>query len=446
VRVPVGPVAAPIAVGPGDGSWTVTGATLLSDRADTVWLGVQVTILSVWTWVETPGTWAERPGTWAAHGYTVDVDALTLDAPPTGLTRDVLVFSGRVTDLSASTPTPGGYQVEVIAVDQLAELANREVGDVPWTAETFTARVSRILTAAALDVDVIVDAGPIGGLTVSKRDVDSQPAANLLSEMAAGVDAVMWTAVHETLGGYLWFEDPATRAILSTLTEVGGVVVIVPAAPNRAPGRSVIDACQIPAGDVTWIRDVADVITRVDATWLDQTTTPPTERNTRVEDTAGIDLFGVRRYSLTTPLTTAVDADDTAARVLARSRQLDWRAEGVVWDVAMFPPAPGDPTAAVLDLLDGTVRIGRGIIIDGADTWPGIPAAATATGYLDGGRYLHGPAGWELGLYTTPAGGLGRSGPWTSLDPTWTWLMMDPDIAWSDLYGVTGPNVIVKGP
>ena len=67
-------------------------------------------------------------------------------APAGGTVRDVLVFAGRITDLAGDDRRPAGtIRVDVTAVDQLADLENRYVGDEPWLAEPFAARVDRIL-------------------------------------------------------------------------------------------------------------------------------------------------------------------------------------------------------------------------------------------------------------------------------------------------------------
>jgi hypothetical protein len=352
------------------------------------------------------------------------------------------VFAGRVTDVTAGLQADGStFDVTVIATDVAAELANRYIGAEPWPTETLADRVARIVGAAGLTatLDIRIDA-PLDTVTVSKRDVDNQATHALLQGLAAGVDAVLWTAVHATTGPYIWYENIQSRATTGVLADdgTGVIVIVIDPDTNRAPGHTLIPGCEIDADDAEWRRDVTDVLTRVDATWLDQTTDPPTERQIRVDNPAGIDAFGVRSYSAQTPLTAAADATDVADRILARSRLAEWRADGIVWDTAAFPPAIGDPTRRVLELLDGTARIGRAVVFDEVDVWPGS-RDRTAVAYLDGGRYTYTAAGWRLGLYTTPPAGLGESGGWETLDPTWTWDQMDPEIKWVDLWGVTGP-------
>jgi hypothetical protein len=273
-------------------------------------------------------------------------------------------------------------------------------------------------------------------LMVSRRDVDHQPAGGLLTELAQGVDGVLWSATHATTGPYLWLEDPTARASLATLALEGGIVVIVPATSGRAPGTTPLDGCDLPADEIRWVRDVTDVITRVDATWLDQTTSPDvTERSVRVVDTPAETTYGVRRYGVSTPLINAPDATNVANRVLARTRQTDWRVEGLEYDLGLAPPTAGVETGDVLDLLDGTIRLGRAIVVSDVAYWPG---GDTVGLYLEGGVYQFETA-WALALIGSPYAGMGTSGGWATLDPVWRWDQMDPDIDWYELWGVTGP-------
>jgi len=424
------------------GAWTVLSDTVLASTATAdAWLGVSVeTDLATWAAPygippSTPYAWTAAPGTWADYSAAY-VDELVLMAPAGGTVRTVLVFAGRITDMAAVIDDADGtFRVDVTAVDQLADLENRYVGDVPWLAEPFADRVDRILAAADVSVPAVIDER-IRPLMVTWRDVDHQPAAGLIGELADGVDAVLWSATHALTGPYLWIEDVAERAQVETLELVNGFVTIV-LSTDRPAGRTAIDGCQVDAGALTWIRDVADVITRVDATWMEQTLDDeghqsPTERSLRVVDADLEAAAGVRRLGLSTPLITDAAARDVAGRVLARTNTPAGRVDGLTWDLGLFPPPAGDVMAAALDLLDGTIRIGRGLVVDNADLWPdGGPIGL----YLDGGTYEYDGA-WTLGLIATPLGGMGESAAWADLDPSWAWDEFDPSIAWIDLYGV----------
>ena len=418
----------------GDGAWHPLTSDPVVGGSITGWLGVGWNP-TLATWPDVAGAWSATPATWADYGAGV-VDALEVWAPPSSR-RDVIVFAGRVTDLAASLDLRG-LRVELIATDQTAELANRYVGAAPWPAEPLGARFTRILAEAGLTgaVTVTIDA-PLDASIVSWRDVDRQPVAGLLTEYAAGVDGVLWSAVHSTTGPFVWLEDTAGRAALNTLELVGGVLVIVYAG-NRPEGSTVLDGCELPTDPVVWRRDVSDVLTVIDATWLDQTVDTegnqqPTEHTVTVADPDAVAVHGTRRLGVATNLIAAADAEAVADRILLRTRQPDWRVEGLNYDLGSFPPLAGKPTANALDLLDGTTRLGRAVIVDNVAGWPGGDSIGL---FLDGGSYRYDAAGWSLELGASPWTGFGSSPAWSELDPAWQWTQWDDQLEWADLYGV----------
>jgi hypothetical protein len=419
----------------GDGAWHVIGGdTTIATGAATGWLGLRVQVGPRPPWTIVPGPWTGAPGTWLDY-RGVGVDDQHLEVPPGAVLRPALVFSGVVTDLAATMDRVGTLRVEVTAVDQLAQLENRGVGDVPWPAEPLTARVDHILTAAGVVQPARIDA-PLGASVVSWLDVDNQPAASLIAEHAQGVDGVLWSATHATTGPYLWIENPGNRAQTGELEMVGALVVIV--AVDEARGATSLDGCLLPLDPITWVRDVSDVLTRVDATWSEQTLNDdglpaPTDRTVTVNaDPATVTRYGVRRYQVTTRLTTATDAEAVAQRIVNRSETLAWRTTGLTLDVGLTPPAPGQATTDVLDLLDGTTRLGRALIVNDADLWPG---EHTVGAYLEGGTYSFDGA-WRLALNASAHTGMGASVKWIELDPVWQWQQFDPTIRWFDLFGV----------
>lgn len=408
--------------------WTRLTGTVTVPAGTVGWLGVEADTIPV-PWQSAPGTWQAAPSTWAQAGAR-HVDAVAVALEGEHAYRTVLVFSGVVTDLRAGAALDG-VRIELTAIDQLADLENRYVGAEPWPAETVTDRVANILAATATTVTARIDPGR-AGLVVGRRDVDHQAAGSLLGELAAGVDGVLWSATHADTGPYLWLEDMAARAQLGELTLIGDLVEIV-LDPGRA-GSTTIDGCDVPADAVTWLRDVSDVITVVDAGWSEQVTAPdlPVDHVEHVTDTAGVAAHGVRRAGVTTQLTTAADAEAVAERILARTAAVAWRVEGLTWDTGLAPPVSGLRVSDVLDLLDGTGRLGRGLIVTDVAVWPGGDTVAL---YLEGGRYRYDGA-WVLELDGSPNVGIGVSVTWVELDPVWRWDQFDPAIGWSDLYGV----------
>jgi hypothetical protein len=412
----------------------MSGETTVAAGASPGWLGLRVEVGARPPWTAVSGSWAATPGTWLDYRGIV-VDDVVLAQPAGETIRPALVFSGVVTDLAATMDNVGTLRVEVTAVDQLAELENRAVGDVPWPAETLRARVDHVLADLGGIVTARIDT-PLDTAMITWQDVDNQPAASLLGEYAQGVDGVLWSATHETTGPYLWIENPTNRAQIGELEMVGALVVIVLVDEDR--GTTSLDGCLLPIEPITWVRDVGDVITRVDATWSEQTLDDgglpaPTDRTTTVNGTPEtITKHGVRRYAVTTNLTSAAAAEAVAQRILNRTTTLEWRATGLELDLAVTPPETGADMANVLDLLDGTSRLGRGLVIDDAELWPG---GDTVGLFLEGGTYTFDGV-WRLALNASSHTGMGASVLWNELDPSWAWNEFDPAIRWFDLYGV----------
>jgi hypothetical protein len=137
-------------------------------------------------------------------------DVLTLDGP------EGRMFAGRIVQRSLghvddSDGTRWG-QFTVTAAGALAAMGVRKIGDEPWPQETGTQRATRILTAtgAPWEVDGTSD------LIVLPRDVDAQPAAGLLDDLATDTTAAVFDkptgeVVYQALSGrqrpvvpYMW--------------------------------------------------------------------------------------------------------------------------------------------------------------------------------------------------------------------------------------------------
>src|SRR4029077_3287077 len=134
---------------------TVGKSTLAADFMPPfdAWVGLAVTLYPtgpVWADVPPVVTWTSLAATpaWAdLNRILLDPAAVSLLAPSGGTQYSAAVFSGRVTDLQASYQLAKcGTVVDVIAQDPPAELANRYVGDVPWTQEALSARFAKIVT------------------------------------------------------------------------------------------------------------------------------------------------------------------------------------------------------------------------------------------------------------------------------------------------------------
>jgi hypothetical protein len=397
------------------------------------WLGMKVTLTGTTRWMDLVGPWTSQNWTWAAMG-TAYVDEAQVLAPPSAA-QQVLAFSGRITDLTASSRN-GRVEVDVTASDRLADLGNDNIGDDPWPMQTIKTRVSRIVALAATKVSVTIDSWP-GGRNVTWVDIDSQPAAGLLSDLATSADAVMWSRFLANRGFSLWMEDPTLRQSMAYLGIVNGVVVIL--GQTRPGGGISVSACDIVGADVQWKQDVADVLSVVDLTWLEQTVDDdglpnPTERHIVLTDAGAVTAYGQRRLGYDTQLTNSTDGNTIATRLMARSRSLGWRVSGMTWDTDVPVTWTDDDRSTALEILDGTKRIGLPIVVSDLPDW--TPSGPSVPCYLEGGTYTFDSGRWLLSMNLSPAGLTGQSLTWAQTDPSYTWAMVSPNIEWYDMWGV----------
>ena len=398
------------------------------------WIGLRVVVTpsTSATWDATAGTWDAQLGTWDDLA-DVFVDDLTVLAPSAGVAQTVLVWSGRVTNQTALKPEgSSSSRLQITAADFMADLANCDVGDQPWASEAMSARFARIVNLSGKALPVTI-APTVAAIPVSWRDVDSQPAGQLLSELSATVDGILWAATHSVSGPYLEVEDPGTRPPDQTLAMVGGVIEIVEALDTATP----ISACDIAQDPVRWTQDVSDVVTRAGIGWLEQI--PPnadnpstsTEEHTHLTiDPVRESKYGQRRYGVDTQLITDADAGNVAQRILNRT-QLGWRASGITVDDSMSEQMT---PATLLALLDGTSRNGLLLKLDELPAWS--PVGEEVGLYLEGGTYRFDSGWWVLDLTVSSARSSGQSVYWNQPPAAWTWNAFDPSISWDELTGV----------
>lgn len=437
----------------GDGTpraWDIT--VTFTALSEPIWPAVRVLAYDKTnehrTWAEQTGTWAQQTRTWDDPYWDdrIYLDNLNVN-PPAATSRRVLSFSGAVSDVKA-VPDGAGLLYTITAADLAADLGNTVIGDTPWGNQTVTARANRVAELAGITTTprVRVDP-PLDALRVAGRDVDAQPAAALLQDLATTAGGVLWAATHAVTGAFLWIENPDNRAAVAQLEMVGGIVTITGAAANV----TTVSACDLLLEPVAWLQDTGDVATVVAVTWLEEGSDgsgepTTTERTVTVADQDSIDgtggkpKLGTRRLSISTELSIEADAIAYANRALAQARAVGWRVEGLTLDTATMPAtiASLDDTArqiGLMRLLDGTTRMGLALTL--ADMPAYAPRGAVSSYYVEGGRYTYTGGAWTLSLVASPSAGQGESVTWTELDPGWAWNEMDPTITWQDLYGVS---------
>lgn len=402
---------------------------------------------------ETPDqSWEDTEGSWADYG-SMEVDDLGIQYTTTTPGRTVKVFTGRVTDQLAKFED-GRLVVDMTAADPLAELGNVMVGDAPFLAESLAARAARVMGLTGTGITATVDS-PAGARRVTWRDVDRQAAAGLVQELAVSAGAVAWMATHSTTSGpYWWLEDPSTRRVslyTMALAPGSGLVELTPVA--GAAKLAELSSHRLLLEPTSWHRSVSDVTTSVDLTWMEQTladngTPAPTERHVTLQGTPEeLARYGYRRLGVGTQLATLADGQAVAALLYARYSVPGWRLTELTWDTSVAGGLGwGDPeTNMALDLLDGQLRLGHGLMVTDLPAWSPVRAERLPL-YLEGGTYTFtgsttegASARWVLELGCSAASGQGLSGGWDTMDPEWSWDDLAPTISWADMTGVTGP-------
>jgi hypothetical protein len=325
-------------------------------------------------------------------------------------------------------------------------LANRFVGDTPWPLEALSQRAERVVALSGQPTTITVDPG-VQGLQVTYRDVDRQPAATLLHQLATSAAGILWTATHLVTGQTIWLEDVAARPAARTLSDAGGLVHVIASA--GAIGHALpISACDLDADPVRFSLDMTDTVSTVALTWKEQVVddgvVKPADRTIDATDTGVEAVIGARRLSVSTQLSYEPQAAAAAQLWLARSSILAWRMEGLRWDTSLQPGLSPDTIETVMTLLNGVSRIGLPIAVTDVPewAWPVAGGSDTVALYVEGGTYEYQAGAWVLELDTSSATGSAVGNfPWTANDADWRWVDYDPGVSWLDLFGVTYPDV-----
>jgi hypothetical protein len=393
---------------------------------------------------DVPGTIAEQQFTFADYTRAgISFLSVTQAAPSV---RDVLVWKGRVTSATGQAAGPFAMTVSVTASDAGSKYANKTISDSPWPLQPLGTRMARIATLAGAPAVAVDDS--LVDINLAYKEVDAQQVLDLMKDCAQSVGGVMWVASHATADDFLWLEDPASRAAVRKfiIDDTTGMVSI----GGNGRDTSVLSATDMITLDgVQWVRDVLQDIDSVDVGWLQQSTdtdgTVSTDEQTVTLTEDGADLSDLTKLSVSSELASAADATDLAERLLAMSQNTDWMASGLTLDTRRLQVDLAgldyvQRLTAVLDLLDGTVRLGRGLVLTDMPAW--TPAGSTATAYVEGGTYTLSKGAWQLQLIISSSGtGGGNSSARLADFPDGVTVADFPDgMRFEDTYGVAGPN------
>lgn len=320
---------------------------------------------------------------------------------PTWRSGDTLVlsgphgatFSGRIVERSLghvddADGTRWG-QFTATAAGALAALGVRKIGDEPWPQETGTARATRILTAAGAPwrVDGAQD------LTVLPRDVDAQPAAGLLDDLAADTAAAVFDTpagevVYQPLSGrnrpvipFMWsdFDTALMWSQFDPALTWNGDPPSIGEWASPTSTFPVVLPCTAVVWEPEWRSSESLVINHVRVGY--GAANP--EATVELEDAASIAAHDRRYLYLGTALATSVDATARATHILTTQAQDRWQIGDVTVALELLDPAA---YSEVLGLLCGDHVTLRGLPQPAPATdWTGIVEGWTFTQWADAG-------------------------------------------------------------
>lgn len=404
-------------------SGTFTPPTRLSGY----WIGLAVIAQPAgkqWN-LESTSSWAEETPLWGELN-TLTLSHASITSPAQADSIETNVFTGTITDTSISLEDALNRPIMTItASDILADLAHRRIGADPWPTHTLAQRIAAIIKELDVKVRTEIDPG-IASRKLAWQDVDSQPAATLLSDAATSATAILWASSHRTTGSYLRFEDPSLRAALGRLTFNGEKITISATQP-----ASTLSAASITRSGVSVERANADSATVARLIWKEPGVNDKgeqilTDRTITIKDEDAIKRIGYRDISISTTLIDRAEAEAAASAFYRSHLPGSYTLPNLTINTRIRPHLLDRKTLAAM--LDATRRMGLPIRLTDLPKWMAVPSALTA--YLDGGTYTFKNGRWllQLGLTRTETTGQGLT--WQQLPAALKWNQSQP-LTWA---------------
>ena len=361
-------------------------------------------------------------------------DSVTLDGP------DGRLFAGRIVQRSLGhlEDSDGGMrgQFTMTAAGPLAALGVRKIGDVPWPQETGTQRAAHILAASGVSawyVDGDTD------LVVLPRDVDAQPAAGLLDELAvwtsgAVFDTPAGEVVYQPLDGrsrpvvpFMWSDfDPAATWDQFPAGTWNGDPPSIGQWPSPKSTFPVPLPCDAVEWEPVWVSSESTVINHVRVGYGALNPQDTVE----LEDAASITRHNRRYLYLGTQLATVADANARAAQILTTQAAERWQIDEVTVHLDLLP---ADVRADCLRLLCGDQVTLSGLPQPAPATdWTGIVEGWTYTQYAEGDLFT---ARMSLQL-SEPLLSLAVM-QWADYPGTYLWSEHPAYLTWGDILDET---------
>jgi hypothetical protein len=309
-------------------------------------------------------------------------------------------FTGHVTDVTARPATPGTpATVAVIAASPRARLGRTVIGDVPWPVELDGARAQRILDLAAPEAGAPVGLIDPGTVTVTARDIDRQPALDLLNTLAMDSGATLVERRDSTLD---WHD--AQHRLNGT-------------ADLELTARQVLSSVQA-------TQQLAGLVNELRVTYGPEV--EEGERPTLVfTDPASRADYGPLSASLGTQLQELADAQAFAELTVGRRSRPVWELRELTVDLVRTIPAA---TAAQLLGIEHAALIA----VTGFPTSGPFRAARL---WVEGWTETITRTSWTVVLAVSDYGRTGPAARWIDVPSTVTWAALPADLTWLSAAG-----------
>jgi hypothetical protein len=346
-------------------------------------------------------------------------------------------FSGRVTDIPRTSweehpddPDLWMMLMRLQCAGPLASWGRQRVGDEPWPAETVAERAARV--AALVDQSLVVHGGePV----VIARDVDSQPAINLLEDLATDCAGYLFDHAGNTYLQSLESRrlgDPQERWD-DQLTTWDGWVGTWDEQTGTSPAAP--DLISLPPDAVLFappLEQTSRIANRVHVRYG-----PEDEFGMQVEvsaeDSDSIAVYGPEDVEIATRLQDAGDAALRAALTLERAAYPQWhlpRVE-VMWEAldsgiraALDAMLPGQMVEVTMLPQPGPFTAFQGCVEGWTDQWSWDDSAEavlrTTTLHLSDLRWSFAVLTWDGFLPDTLT--------WDAIDCTWDQMLTADDL------------------
>lgn len=419
---------------------TVYGPTKLG--IDTSQVEYQVTI--------TRGGRAPQDGatasTCSVNVYTTQADDfLTLRAGSAlyvykddGAGGDQFAFTGTLSDVSIEHRynQTGTAKVQLRAIGNIARLGQYQTGAISWAQEGVNGRAARIIGTVGLTPDINLDTTAILAKTITDPQA-GDTCLSALEEIIQGVGAV----AYDTADGSIVVQGLAQRAIpqpnkswesyrpLSAFMMWSGIGSTSKWSEQTYKNATRPAPVTLPASGIAWeptfTQTNGSIVNYVDVTYG----SPSARISSPITDTGSITEFGRRGTSISTQLTSNVDATTRGQLIVNAASQPYWNLSSVTVAVENLSSVNAATVQAI--------RPGDRVII------PSLPQPAPYTSYIgnvEGYTETFTPNKHRITFDVSNPRWSGSTAPWSSINGTKTWAGVNAARHWYDIVSATDVN------